>query len=240
MATVLAKPVLKFAFKQGKKAYNKRQQQKHFDQATQEHYVQHDHAFPSTLHQHPTAPAPAHTTDSYPYHHSYNHSTMLNLGSRMSTPANGGSAFGLYLRIFTRLLQFVIGLTVCGLYGRDLHAAQQAHAYADSKWVFAVTTGGLSALTVCIYTIPLFKSATLFAWDWTLWLLWLVLFGIFGKMYIGENPEGDAGVQRMKNSVWVDLTGLLLWTSTAIYGTVAFFRARREARLLPSEGKSEV
>ncbi|KAK7515535.1 hypothetical protein IWZ03DRAFT_205855 [Phyllosticta citriasiana] len=238
MATVLAKPVLKFAFKQGKKAYNKRQYQKQFDQQSQDHYVQHDHAFPTTLHPQPTAPPQAHTTDSYPYQHSYNQSTMLNLGSRLPTADSSSGTFGLYLRIFTRLLQFVIGLTVCGLYGRDLHAAQKAGVYADSKWVYAVTVGGLSALSVLIYMIPIFKSATLFAWDWTLWLLWLVLFGLFGKMYIAKNAEGDAGVQRMKNSVWVDLTGLLLWMSTAVYGTVAFWRARREVQL--PYAKSEV
>lgn len=164
---------------------------------------------------------------------------MLNLGSRLPKADSGSGTFGLYLRIFTRLLQFVIGLTVCGLYGRDLHAAKQAGVYADSKWVYAVTVGGLSALTVLIYMIPLFKSATLFAWDWTLWLLWLVLFGIFGKMYISENAEGDAGVQRMKNAVWVDLTALLLWTSTAAYGAVAFWRARREVQL-PYAKSSEV
>ena len=39
------------------------------------------------------------------------------------------------------------------------------------------------------------------------------------QMYIKENPEGDAGIQRMKNAVWVDLTNALLW----LFGSVAMF-----------------
>ena len=38
-------------------------------------------------------------------------------------------------------------------------------------------------------------------------------------MYIKENAEGDAGVQRMKNAVWVDLANALLW----LFGSVAMF-----------------
>jgi len=34
-------------------------------------------------------------------------------------------------------------------------------------------------------------------------------------MYINENAEGDAGIMRMKNAVWVDLTSALLWLITA-------------------------
>jgi hypothetical protein len=46
-------------------------------------------------------------------------------------------------------------------------------------------------------------------------------------MYIKEDAEGDAGVQRMKNAVWVDLANMLLWLITAAYGAVLFFRNRR-------------
>lgn len=34
-----------------------------------------------------------------------------------------------------RFLQFVLAITVCGLYGVDLHNAAVAGVYADSKWV---------------------------------------------------------------------------------------------------------
>ena len=54
-------------------------------------------------------------------------------------------------------------------------------------------------------------------------ILWIALFGLFGKLYIHENPEGDAGIQRMKNAVWVDLVNALLWLISAVAGAVMFF-----------------
>lgn len=30
---------------------------------------------------------------------------------------------------------FALALTTCGLYGTDLHRANQQHKYSDSKWV---------------------------------------------------------------------------------------------------------
>lgn len=50
-------------------------------------------------------------------------------------------------------------------------------------------------------------------------------------MYIKENPEGDAGIQRMKNAVWVDLANALLWLISAVYGTVLFFFGRQKRSL---------
>lgn len=141
-------------------------------------------------------------------------------------PAEGLDT-SLILRIIARFLQFVLGLTVAGLYGTDLHNAAEAHKYADSKWVYAEVVAGLSCITVLVYMIPLVKSWALFAWDTILFILWLALFGVFGKMYINENPEGDAGITRMKHAVWVDLVNMLLWFITAVYGAVIFFMHRR-------------
>lgn len=46
-------------------------------------------------------------------------------------------------------------------------------------------------------------------------------------MFIKERAEGDAGVQRMKNAVWVDLANALLWliSSTA---SVIYWLSHRE------------
>ena len=57
-------------------------------------------------------------------------------------------------------------------------------------------------------------------------ILWAAVFGIFGKMYIHENPEGDRGVSRMKNAVWIDLINMLLWFVTAFFAAVWFFFLR--------------
>lgn len=45
-------------------------------------------------------------------------------------PSVGDIAF-LVLYVFG----LALGLAVCGLYGQDLHQAQEKHVYADSKWV---------------------------------------------------------------------------------------------------------
>ena len=48
-------------------------------------------------------------------------------------------------------------------------------------------------------------------------------------MYIKENAEGDSGVQRMKNAVWVDLVNALLWLISAV-GMVIFWIKHRGGR----------
>lgn len=115
------------------------------------------------------------------------------------------------------LVQFALALAVCGLYGVDLHHAHEAHAYTDGKWVYAEVVGGLSAVTALVYFIPfILRFWLVWVWDLVLFVLWIALFGIFGKMYIHENPEGDSGIQRMKNAVWVDLVSALLWLLLAV------------------------
>jgi len=126
-----------------------------------------------------------------------------------------------------RFIQFVMGLVVCGLYGVDLNAARKQHKYADGKWVFAEVVGALSALTALLYMIPFtMKIPLIFAWDFIVFFLWIVLFGIFGNMYIKEHAEGDSGVQRMKNAVWVDLVNMLLWLITALAMAGYWFKHR--------------
>jgi hypothetical protein len=45
-------------------------------------------------------------------------------------------------------------------------------------------------------------------------------------MYIKETPEGDKGVERMKNAVWVDLVNALLWLFSAVGMLVFWWRNR--------------
>lgn len=123
-----------------------------------------------------------------------------------------------------------MALTVIGLYGTDLAKANREHKYSDGKWVYAVITASLSAATSLLHLIPLFNLIpVLFLWDATLFILWIALFGLFGNMYIHERAEGDAGVQRMKNAVWVDLVNAILWAvSTA--GMVLFWSREKRTR----------
>jgi hypothetical protein len=48
-------------------------------------------------------------------------------------------------------------------------------------------------------------------------------------MYINEDPEGDGGIKRMKNAVWVDLANALLWLIAGL-ATTAYWWRHRERR----------
>lgn len=127
-----------------------------------------------------------------------------------------------------RFIQFALALTVCGLYGVDLGSARKAGVRSDGRWVYAVVLGVLSAVTALVYMIPMVarKVPLLFAWDAILFFLWIVLFGIFGKLFINERAEGDGGIQRMKNAVWVVLVNMLLWLLTAVAMATTWWQGR--------------
>lgn len=69
------------------------------------------------------------------------------------------------LNLAIRFLQFVLALTVLGLYGTDLDNARKQGKYTDSKWVFAEVVGALAAVTALIYMLPLLKYYWTFGWD---------------------------------------------------------------------------
>ncbi|KAI0476451.1 hypothetical protein GGR56DRAFT_674916 [Xylariaceae sp. FL0804] len=129
-----------------------------------------------------------------------------------------GMAVSYLLFSILHFFQFVLALTVCGLYGVDLHHAHNQGKYTDGKWVYAEVVGALSALTALLYLVPfILRFAFVGAWSFVLFVLWIALFGLFGSMYIHADPQGDGGIVRMKHAVWVDLANALLW----LIGTVA-------------------
>jgi hypothetical protein len=46
------------------------------------------------------------------------------------------------------------------------------------------------------------------------------------QMYINENAEGDGGIERMKNAVWVDLANALLWLIITVAAGLYWVRHR--------------
>ncbi|KAI9757446.1 MAG: hypothetical protein M4579_003462 [Chaenotheca gracillima] len=138
-----------------------------------------------------------------------------------------GGFGGWLFRTILHSLQFIAALVVVGMYGVDLNNARQHNLAGDPKWVFAETVGGLSALTVFIYMFPCIRSYYAWAWDVVLSILWIVVFGIFGRLFLSEDPEGNAGIERMKRAAWFDLVNMFLWFISATYGTFMFFRQRR-------------
>ncbi|KAI1349668.1 hypothetical protein F5Y01DRAFT_288232 [Xylaria sp. FL0043] len=123
-----------------------------------------------------------------------------------------GMATSYLLFAILHFFQFVLAITVIGLYGTDIDRAHKKGAYTDGKWVYAIVVASLSAVTAIFYLIPFFlRFAAVPIWSFILFVLWIALFGLFGSMYIHENPEGNGDIQRMKNAVWVDLVNALLW-----------------------------
>lgn len=82
-----------------------------------------------------------------------------------SGETNHHNFIGFLVHTIIRFLQFVLAITVCGLYGTDLNAAHKAHVYADSHWVFAVVVGALSAVTALVFMVPFVKTYLAFGWD---------------------------------------------------------------------------
>lgn len=75
------------------------------------------------------------------------------------------SSFGGLVRFALRFLQFVLAITVAGLYGIDLDRARKAGVYTDGRWVFAVVTASLSAASVFVYFV---RWGWLFVWDFVI------------------------------------------------------------------------
>ncbi len=91
---------------------------------------------------------------------------------------------------------------------KDISAEQSARHHQ----AYAVVVGALSAVTALLYLVPfILRFAAVTAWSVVILALWIALFGLFGSMYIHEDPEDNADVQRMKNAVWVDLANVALW-----------------------------
>lgn len=87
---------------------------------------------------------------------------------RVADYSSSGGAIGAIVRAVLRFFQFVLALTVAGLYGVDLHNGSKAHVGADSKWVFAEVVAALAAFTTLLYAIPFLKSFWFWAWDFVL------------------------------------------------------------------------
>ncbi|CAG8899774.1 unnamed protein product [Penicillium egyptiacum] len=156
-----------------------------------------------------------------------------------------------------RFLQFVFGLTVIGLYGKDVHHDHSEKHVWHSKWVYALVTAFLATVTAAMHLILPFVMRKAkpgagagpvlllpqFVWEFVVTVLWLTLFGIFGKMYIGvhlvekgdkaddaTSALGDASkINRMRHAVYVDVINLAFWVMTASWVLVRWLKSRRLA-----------
>jgi len=109
-----------------------------------------------------------------------------------------------WVYLIYRLAQFALGLTV----------------YAEAVAIISVSTTLLYFALFYferrhakdVFTYHKFRNYPVFPlWDFILFILYLVVFILFGTMFIGENPAGDAGIQRMKTAVSIDAACWVMW-----------------------------
>lgn len=153
---------------------------------------------------------------------------------------SAGMSAGSIFRIVMRFFQFLMGIVIIGLYAQDLDRAHKAGVGYDSKWVFATVTGTLASFWALVCMLPLIKAWYFFGLDFVIFIFYLTAFGIFGKMYIKEDPEGNKGIIRMKNAVWIQLVNMILWFITTVYGAVIFVKYRKGRTSLTGRAPSHV
>ena len=76
-----------------------------------------------------------------------------------------GGIVGFFVHTVVRFFQFVLGLTVLGLYGSDISGQRNAMGHADGRWVFVEVVAGLSTVTALVFMVPFFHTYNAFGWD---------------------------------------------------------------------------
>ncbi|EKV12959.1 MARVEL-like domain [Penicillium digitatum] len=235
----LAVPLLKLGYNQAKKHQAKKDLQKY----------QNAGIYP------PSYPPEQHPMSSYPA--GATPGTTLHFELPPQEPSKSAQLTVMFFSGL-RFLQFIFGLTVIGMYGKDVHHDHSKQHTWHSKWVYALVTAFFATATAAIHLILPFvmrkakpgagpgRALLLpqFAWEFVVTVLWLTLFGIFGKMYIGVHPVegsssqtdattsalGDASkIRRMRHAVWVDVMNLVFWIMTASWALVRWLKSRRSA-----------
>jgi len=141
-----------------------------------------------------------------------------------TTSQPGGIAF-FAVRAFFRFIQFVLAITVIGLYGANLDEYNH-----DSRWGYGVAVGVLAAITVLVYCVPFFKTFWTFIWDFVMFILWAALFGVFrAQLYAQFKAYGRTS---MINAMWIDCVNMVLWFVTFCLGIAGFFLARRGGKTM--------
>ncbi|KAB8072155.1 hypothetical protein BDV29DRAFT_158821 [Aspergillus leporis] len=159
-----------------------------------------------------------------------------------------------YTELALHFLTLVFGLTVIGLYGRDVHSARKHGDPQNAKWVYAVVTGSLGAGTALVYLgygLVMMNLGKLgrerkvavclarLGWGFVVVILWLVVFGVFGGRYIGVYGEGKDGdkdkTTRMRRAVWIDLINLVFWVGIAGLEGLRWWKLRSGGRAVVDE-----
>lgn len=144
-----------------------------------------------------------------------------------------GFTYSNIANIAGRFIQIIFACVVIGFYGTDLHRAHKVHKYSDGRWVYGVAVGSMAAISALLMAIIGLVAqyrviALMFIWEWLIVIFWAALSGLFGIMYLDENPEMDGGIERMKTAVAFDLFNMCLWIISAGIGLYVYLRSPRK------------
>jgi hypothetical protein len=144
--------------------------------------------------------------------------------------------FGVYLKMAFRILQFILGLAIFGVYCADIVASSAQKARPSPAWLFACTVGGINVVTVVLYLLPCFSSYLFFWWDWIIVVLHAGVIGVFGKAYITNKAPRQNSKEfnimgpdfaRERSTAYLDCVSGILWLATAVMSTVIFLKIQR-------------
>lgn len=146
--------------------------------------------------------------------------------------------FGTLLKLFTRILQTVFGLSIAAVYANEVRIAQSHKGGYNHAWGFAVVVGVLTCLTAFLFCFRCIKAFSFFFVDGLYAILWAIVTGIFGGAYWGavEAPKKGApptvgpDMKRMKATAWLDLIVLVLWVYTWVSSMVYWFRMKKDVK----------
>lgn len=166
-------------------------------------------------------------------------------GKKTRFPNTRKNTPGWFLRLVLRTVQFVLGLTVIGLFGARIRNDSSAHAAQATQWVYALSVGALASATVLVYMIPFTEAyvGAVAAWDAFLTLLYLVAFGIFAAMFEGRADDRRSEVkgqvlstEEYHHAVWVLLVNVVLWLVTGLLSGVKAREVRRATKAAEGQG----
>lgn len=144
---------------------------------------------------------------------------------------------GIYGLTFTtlRTLQFILAITIAGIYGVDLANSTKSNSPANSEWIYAEIAACLSAITSISHCFAGVTHVGWYTWDFVLFVLWLAQTGVFGNIYLSSNIREDykkatSSMDRMKAGIWISLVCMVLWLGTFILGVGRCIRTRKGVR----------
>ncbi|KAF3396256.1 hypothetical protein F1880_006825 [Penicillium rolfsii] len=223
----LVVPLVKFGLSKAKKHHDAKKQAKQGEQFQQPGY------------QSNYGPEPPIQMSSYPPN--VGPGSNIQYSSNCTEPVSKGTkVMGMFIS-GVRFLQFVFGLTVIGLYGRDVHHDHENGQSARARWVFALIAAFLATSTAAVHMVLPFLMRRVtyrpnpklklpqFVWEFILCILWLTLFGIFGKMYIGVYPSHSNDSSKRDATTTTTDSSSSTSSSSSVLGDAAKINRMRHA-----------